>query len=258
MKRVITLIWCLLACGVFAAENPIMTVKNSPATGIDAVLAAASADESILAVPNRKMDLAIAYGVAYLKKTEMPTWDDYFAIVSSKAKELGVEDRLAITGNIFEVLRPWWIGSKTTKALVDPAIAYIAAHPHDNFTDKAVQLAFDVKEYNACLEWSSKAKRPSAAAFRSYIALGQVDTGITYYYTGLEQEKWPAQTARNLFPEMWKEVLKKYGKDPVKLAEYKALNAQYASQYTNKLYDAKDPAKSPWRPLVTILTAQSK
>jgi len=258
MKRILTLLLCVFACGLFAAENPMMTVKNSAVTGIDAVLTAASQDETILTAPNRKMDLAVAYGLAYLKKTAEPTWDGYFTIVSNKAKELGVEDRLAYTGNIFEVLRPWWIGSKCTKALIDPAIAYIAAHPHDNFVDKAAQLAFDVKEYTVCLEWAAKNKRSLASAFRSYIALGQADAAFTYYYDGLEKEQWPASTARSLFPEVWKEVLKKYGKDAAKLAEYKALNAQYASQYTSKLYDSADPSKSPWRPLVTILTAQSK
>lgn len=238
--------------------NPMNNVKGASVASLPQVLADAEKGLSADASANVKMDLAVAYGLAYLKQTDAPTWDAYFKIVSDKAKELGVEDQIDTTANVFEVLRKWWIGNKSNRSLIDPALAYINQHKNKVTVLKAAALCYDLNDYTGCLDWLNGSGEVSGHALRSYIELGQVDVAIDYYYTTLENERWSANDARRLFPVVWNVILKAYGTDSGKMAEFKARNARYASQYTTKLYDAEDPGNSPWRPLVTILTAQSK
>ena len=238
--------------------NPMNTVKGASVASLPQVLADAEKSLQADAPDNAKMDLAVAYGLAYLKQTDAPTWDAYFKIVSDKAKELGVEDQIDTTANVFEVLRKWWIGNKSNHSLLDPALAYISQHKTNVTVLKAAALSYELNDYAGCLNWIKGSGEVSGHALRSYIALGQVDAAIDYYYTTLENERWSAGNARELFPVVWKAILKAYGTDADKMAEFKARNARYASQYTTKMYDAEDPSNSPWRPLVTILTAQSK
>lgn len=258
MKHVLILFLCIFTLCLSAYDNPMNTVRTSTIDGIAAVLTKAASEITLQSAPNQRMDLVVANGLAYLRKTAQPTWDGYFQVIQTKAAEYQVTDRIAFTGNIFEVLRPWWIGTKANKALLEPAIDYIVAHPHENLTVKAVALAYDLKEYERVLSLIKGTDVISGHVVHSYFALGQVDDGIQYYYDVLDKERWNASNARELFPVVWKAVLKKYGNDAVKMAEFKQLNAKYASIYTNKMYDSAKPESSPWRPLVTILTAQSK
>lgn len=257
MKRFIVSLLSICVSTVFAVENPTSVIRKTAVADMDGVLQSLAKDEAIMKDSLLKMNLAVANGLVYLRKTDNPSWDVYLKIVQDKAKEFNVEDKLATSTAMFNVTRNWSIGKKSV-ALVAPAIAYIEASGNAVFAESAAQLCYDVKKYDECLKWGAKMSVPSRHVYMAYFQVNRIDDGIQYYYSGLENEQWKANDAKDLFSIAWKGVLKKYGDNPTELAKYKAMNAKYASQYTTKLYDAADPAKSPWRPLVTILTAQSK
>lgn len=257
MKCIIACLMSVCAFIAFAVENPTSTIRNTAVADMDGVLATLANNAEIMKSPALKMNLAVANGLVYLQKTDAPSWDTYIKIVQDKAKEFGVEDKLATSNAMFNVIRNWSIGKKSV-ALVTPAIAYIEASNNPVFAESAAQLSYDVKKYEDCLKWAAKMATPSRHACMSYFQLGLIDEGIEYYYSGLEKEQWNPNDARDLFNTTWKGVLKKYGDNAAELAKFKARNAKYASQYTTKLYDVAEPNKSPWRPLVVILTAQSK
>lgn len=257
MKSIIVCLMSILTFAVFAVENPTSTIRNTAVADMDGVLVSLSSNAEIMKSPILKMNLAVANGLVYLKKTDNPSWDAYIKIVQDKAKEFGVEDKLATSNATFNVIRNWSIGPKSV-ALVAPAITYIEASDNPVLAASAAQLSYDVKKYEDCLKWAAKMTVPSRHACMSYFQLSLIDEGIEYYYSALEKEQWSPQDARDLFNTTWKGVLKKYGDNATELAKFKAKNSKYASQYTTKLYDAADPNKSPWRPLVVILTAQSK
>jgi hypothetical protein len=259
MKKLLIGLCALCALAVSAAENPMNTVRTTKnVEELPAVLQAASAEITLQSPENRRVDLCVAYGLAYLRSTDVPTFDAYIKVVQDKAIELKCWDACKITGNVFEVLRPWWIGEKFTKALTDPAIEWIAANPHVNLYSKAAILSYDHEDYAQAVSWWEKRKGGSAYAIIAYAKLGQLDAGIDYFYSKLGTKEWSPESGVNAFKKAWELVLEKSKSDPAVLDKYKKLNATYASMYTNYLYDASDPAKSPWRPLVTLLTAQSK
>lgn len=257
MKSIIVCLVSIVTLAVFAVENPTSTIRNTAVADMDEVLTSLSNNAEIMKSPILKMNLAVANGLVYLKKTDNPSWDVYIKIVQDKAKEFGVEDKLAISNATFNVIRNWSIGPKSV-ALVAPAIAYIEASNNPVFAESAVQLSYDAKKYEDCLKWAAKMNTISRHVCMSYFNLNLIDEGVEYYYSALEKEQWNPRDAREMFNVVWKGVLKKYGDNATELAKFKAKNAKYASQYTTKLYDAADPSKSPWRPLVVILTAQSK
>lgn len=257
MKSIIVCLVSIVTLAVFAVDLPTSTIHNTAVADMDGVLDSLSGNAEIMKSPVLKMNLAVAHGLVYLKKTDNPYWNVYIKIVQDKAKEFGVEDSLATSIATFNVIRKWSIGPKSV-ALVAPAIAYIEASNNPVLAASAAQLSYDAKKYEDCLKWAAKMTGPSKYACMSYFHLGLLDEGITYYYSALENEQWSPQDARALFNTTWKGVLKKYGDNATELAKFKAKNAKYASQYTTRLYDAADPNKSPWRSLVVVLTAQSK
>lgn len=259
-KHVIALLVAAVLCGTTMAAyvNPMTTVKNASVDGIAAILESASQTITKDSPANQKMDLVVAYGLAYLKQTDKPTWDAYFNIIQTKSAEYGVTDRIVFNGNVYEVLRSWWIGAKSNKDLLQPAIAYITTHPHPNLVLKVGALCADIGDHEAALKWFESSKHASGVAIRSYVALDRPLDAINYYYNGLENYAWSAQHAREQFNIVWKLVLDNCGSDTAKLATFKQKNAKYASMYTNKMYESAKPESSPWRSLVTILTAQSK
>lgn len=89
MKKLLIGLCALCALAVSAAENPMNTVRTTKnVEELPAVLQAASAEITLQSPENRRVDLCVAYGLAYLRSTDAPTFDAYIKVVQDKAVEV--------------------------------------------------------------------------------------------------------------------------------------------------------------------------
>jgi len=172
-----------------------------------------------------------------------------------KAQELGVKEAMYKNPVVLVMLRKWWIGNKLTPVMIQDAIAYQEAHPLKANMFGIANMYYDLGDYVNATSWFEKDDRGSTNLIRCYINLGQKQKAIEYYYDKLNNKKFSPAAAQEMFPVIWSLIL---DDTTIDLQAAKDRNARMASKYTSYLYESAKPAESPWRALVTLLTAQSK